>query len=237
MITKELQQIFTAKAGINPLDRHSINDMATHFEILRKYAKDCFVIHELGVRELGSSWALLMGLADKGAGLVSIADDRRSLIMNPASALMSIDHIHPDKFGGEGTLAEFQRIAKQHYVHHEFIESSSLDIEIENSHCIFFDTDHTYSQLSKELQLHGNKSLKYLIFHDTTGCAQEIIPAINEFLEEYDEWIVFSHTIESQGLTALGRMSVEEFDNMHEHQIKSREGAQYRPNYEDKNND
>ena len=62
-------------------------------------------------------------------------------------------------------------------------------------------------------------------------------PAINEFLEEYDEWMVFSHTIESQGLTALGRMSVEQFNNMIEHQIKSTEGEQHRPNYKDKNND
>ena len=85
--------------------------------------------------------------------------------------------------------------------------------------------------------MHGNKSLKYLIFHDTTGCAQEIVPAINEFLEEYEEWRVFSHTLESQGLTALGRMSAEQFDNMNEHQIKSREGEQHRPSYEDENND
>ena len=237
MITKELQEIFTAKMDTSPLNRHSINDMATHFETLANFANDCAVIHELGVRELGSSWAFLKGLADKGAGLVEMAEDRRSLIMSPAVALISIDHIHPDKFGGEGTLAEFQRIAEENYVHHQFIEASSLDIEIEYSHCIFFDTDHTYSQLSKELQLHGNKSLKYLIFHDTTGCAQEIVPAINEFLEEYEEWRVFSHTLESQGLTALGRMSAEQFDNMNEHQIKSREGEQHRPSYEDENND
>ena len=49
--------------------------------------------------------------------------------------------------------------------------------------------------------------------------------------------MVFSHTIESQGLTALGRMSVEQFNNMIEHQIKSTEGEQHRPNYKDKNND
>jgi len=237
MITKELQEIFTAKAGVNPLDRHSIIDMATHFEILRQYAEDCSVVHELGVRELGSSWAFLKGLADKDAGLVEMAEDRRSLIMKPITALISVDHIHPDKFGGEGTLAKFQRIAKEHYVHHEFVEASSLDIEIDNSHCIFFDTDHTYKQLSQELHLHGNKSKKYLLFHDTIGCAHEIVPAINEFLEENSEWIVFDHSLDSQGMTCLARMSVEQYSIMKEHQIKAKEGEQFKPQYEDNTND
>ena len=58
-------------------------------------------------------------------------------------------------------------------MHHEFIEASSLDVNIENSHCIFFDTDHTYKQLSQELHLHGNKSKKYLLFGMLllTGCS------------------------------------------------------------------
>ena len=119
----------------------------------------------------------------------------------------------------------------------KFIESSSLDVDIEHSHCIFFDTDHTYKQLSQELQLHGNKSLKYLLFHDTIGCANEIVPAINEFLEEYPEWIVFDHSIDAQGMTSLARMSVEEYNIMQEHQERSRSGEQFKPQYEDQTND
>ena len=237
MTTKALHEIFTAKAGISRMDRHSISDMATHFNALREYGHDCSLIHELGVREIGSSWAFLTGLADRGNAMVTIAEDRRRLEMSPITALVSIDHVHPDKFAGEGTLAEFQRHALENNVHHEFIESSSLDVNIENSHCIFFDTDHTYKQLSQELQLHGNKSLKYLLFHDTIGCAHEILPAINEFLEEYSEWIVFDHSVESQGMTSLARMSVEQYNIMKEHQIKSREGENFKPQYEDRSND
>ena len=233
MTTKALHEIFTAKAGISSMDRHSISDMAAHFNALREYAFDCNVIHELGIREIGSSWAFLKGLAEKGNAMVTIAEDRRRLEMSPITALVSIDHVHPDKFAGEGTLAEFQRHALENNVHHEFIESSSLDVNIENSHCIFFDTDHTYKQLSQELQLHGNKSLKYLLFHDTIGCAHEILPAINEFLEEYPEWIVFDHSLESQGMTSLARMSVEQYNTMKEHQERSRSGEQFRPEYKD----
>ena len=237
MTTKALHEIFTAKTGISSMDRHSISDMATHFNALREYGHDCSLIHELGVREIGSSWAFLKGLSEKGNAMVTIAEDRRRLEMSPITALVSIDHVHPDKFAGEGTLAEFQKHALENNVHHEFIESSSLDITIDHSHCIFFDTDHTYKQLSQELQLHGNKSLKYLLFHDTVGCAHEIIPAINEFLEEYPEWMVFDHTVEAQGMTSLAKMTVEQFNDMKEHQERSRSGEQFRPEYEDESND
>ena len=237
MTTKALHEIFTAKAGISSMDRHSISDMATHFDALRQYGQDCSLIHELGVRKIGSSWAFLTGLADRGNAMVTMSEDRRRLEMSPITALVSIDHVHPDKFAGEGTLAEFQKQARENNVHHEFIESSSLDVNIENSHCIFFDTDHTYKQLSQELQLHGNKSLKYLLFHDTIGCAHEILPAINEFLEEYPDWIVFDHSLESQGMTSLARMSVEQYNVMKEHQAKSREGENFKPQYEDKSDD
>jgi len=237
MTTKALHEIFTAKAGISSMDRHSLSDMSKHFDALREYGQDCSLIHELGVREIGSSWAFLKGLADRGNAMVTIAEDRRKLEMSPITALISIDHVHPDKFAGEGTLAEFQKHARENNVHHEFIESSSLDVTIEHSHCIFFDTDHTYKQLSQELQLHGNKSNKYLLFHDTIGCANEIVPAINEFLEENSEWIVFDHSVESQGMTSLARMSVEQYNIMKEHQIKSREGEQFKPQYKDQIND
>ena len=237
MTTKALHEIFTAKAGISSMDRHSISDMAQHFDALRQYAADCSVIHELGVREIGSSWAFLVGLAQKGNAMVNIDDTRKKLIMNPITALISIDHVHPDKFAGEGTLAEFQKHAIENNVHHEFIEASSLDVTIENSHCIFFDTDHTYKQLSQELQLHGNKSQKYLLFHDTIGCAHELVPAINEFLEENDDWIIFDHSIDSQGMTSLARMTLEQYEQMKEHQVKSREGENFKPQYEDKTNE
>ena len=237
MTTKALHEIFTAKAGISSMDRHSLSDMSKHFDALREYGQDCSLIHELGVREIGSSWAFLKGLADRGNAMVIIAEDRRKLEMSPITALISIDHVHPDKFGGEGTLAEFQKHARENNVHHEFIESSSLDVDIENSHCIFFDTDHTYKQLSQELHLHGNKSQKYLLFHDTIGCAHEIVPAINEFLEEYPEWIVFDHSLDSQGMTSLARMSVEQYQIMKEHQERSKEGEDFKPQYEDKSDD
>ena len=61
MTTKALHEIFTAKAGISPIARHSMSDMAGHFNALREYGHDCSIVHELGVREIGSSWALLAG--------------------------------------------------------------------------------------------------------------------------------------------------------------------------------
>ena len=64
-----------------------------------------------------------------------------------------------------------------------------------------------------------------------------MIKKINEFLEEYPEWIVFDHSLESQGMTSLARMSVEQYNIMKEHQERSRSGEKFRPEYEDKTND
>jgi hypothetical protein len=41
MTTKALHEIFTAKTGISSMDRHSISDMAGHFDALRQYGRDC----------------------------------------------------------------------------------------------------------------------------------------------------------------------------------------------------
>lgn len=72
---------------------------------------------------------------------------------------------------------------------YEFIQIDVLGIKIEETDLIFFDTYHTYTQLSQELKLHGNKAQKYLIFHDTVTYGERgedrktpgIMAAIDEF--------------------------------------------------------
>ena len=45
--------------------------------------------------------------------------------------------------------------------------------------------------------------------------------------------MVFAHTVEAQGMTSLAKMTVEQFNEMKEHQEHSRSGEQFRPEYED----
>jgi len=235
MITDELLKIYNEKSEIAPNSRNALSDMAFHFPVLRDFAADCSIIYELGVRELGASWAFLTGMADRNTCFVEASP--RKLTITPGAIIHSIDHIHPDKFGGPGTLKHFQDIALENNVIHNFMEASSLDIKIISAHMIMFDTDHTYDQLSAELKLHGNKASKYLVFHDTVGCGQEIVPAINEFLEENKEWMVYYHTNECMGLTILAKLTEEQYQDMKNHQEKSAQGANHRPDYKESNND
>jgi hypothetical protein len=99
----------------------------------------------------------------------------------------------------------------------EFRVANTLDLEIEETDLLFIDTLHNYNQLSGELKLHGNKSRKYIIMHDTTlfewigesynGKVDEVglWPAIAEFLEQNPHWDILERYENNNGLTILKR--------------------------------
>jgi hypothetical protein len=94
-----------------------------------------------------------------------------------------------------------------------FIQADVLDVEIEETDLIFFDTLHSYIQLSQELKLHGNKARRYLIFHDIVsfGLRGEdrkkpgIGAAIDEFLIANPQWVGDAMYINNNGLAILKR--------------------------------
>ncbi|MGV7223276.1 MAG: hypothetical protein ACQ9MH_17325 [Nitrospinales bacterium] len=94
-----------------------------------------------------------------------------------------------------------------------FIQADVLEIDIEETDLIFFDTYHTYKQLSGELKRHGNKARKYLIFHDivTYGIVGEdksfpgIAAAIDEFVVENRQWSTDAVYKNNNGLLVLKR--------------------------------
>ena len=49
----------------------------------------------------------------------------------------------------------------------EFIVGDSLEIEVPECDLLFIDTYHVADHLTKELNLHASKAMKYIIFHDT----------------------------------------------------------------------
>lgn len=105
-----------------------------------------------------------------------------------------------------------------------FVLGSSLDVEIEETDLILYDTFHTFTQLDRELIRHGNKSRKYQIFHDTESfrfkgetpypgivggvdCGQGIWPAIERFLSLNSHWVIDFVATYNNGLTILRRIS------------------------------
>lgn len=168
-----------------------VSDINEHLPTLKKYAEDCDHVTEMGVRWLVSTIAFMMGKPKK---------------------LISYD-IDPLENWGINTN-EVVELGKKNEIDFNFILGNTLELEIEETDLLFLDTDHTYKQLIGELTLHGNKSKKYIIFHDTTsfefkGMNGDIIglwPAIEEFMKDNRHWVIAERFNNNNGLTILKRI-------------------------------
>ncbi len=176
---KNIIGIYEAKCNDN-------SDICQHLPTLKKYTEDCETVIELGVRSVVSTWAFLMG--------------------KPKS-IISVDIHHPsyyldyDKEGCNLELAE--QLAKEQGTEFIFIQDNSIKVKLPKCDLMFFDTLHTYHQLSDELKAHGNNVNKYLIFHDTETYKKELMPAIKEFIKENEHWVLHEKFDNNNGLIIL----------------------------------
>jgi cephalosporin hydroxylase len=113
-----------------------------------------------------------------------------------------------------------KKMADKEGLDFEYIIGDDLEIDLPETDLMFIDTQHTYTQLKKELfQLH-HLSKKYIIMHDTvsferhglaeSGCeffeTKGLKDAIEEFLESHgDEWEIHEHHTYCNGLTIMKR--------------------------------
>lgn len=170
------------------------SDIYQHLPTLKKYAEQCKHITEMGVRDIVSTWAFLMGNPEK-----MISYD----INNPPVPKLKLVINSCNK----------ENIA------FAFIKANVLDINIEQTDILFIDTLHRGSQLKKELELHSNKVNKYIILHDTTtfynkGEDNNHRPtlindglgwALEEFIQKNPNWITKEVFKNNNGLTILER--------------------------------
>jgi|TARA_B100000686_G_C16757874_1_gene956739 hypothetical protein len=201
MISERLEEKFS----YHKTDKR--NDMWFHYDLLNGIGQDSNVIMELGTRGIVSTWAFLHGLAGTKERLVEVSEDRKKLITQCAKCMWSFDINHPSDYGAD--IEEVTEIASENLIDWKFVQEDTLKTELPLCDSIFFDTDHTYDQLSQELKLHGNKARKYLVFHDTMKYGAELVPAINEFLEENEEWVILHCVNECHGLTVLVKDTAE----------------------------
>jgi len=160
------------------------SDINEHLPTLVKYAKDVNHITEFGVRKGVSTTAFLYAKPKE---------------------LVSYD-ITDRKFNHKlfRSIVDF-------CTNFVFIKGNTLDITIEETDLLFIDTYHTYTQLSSELKLHGNKSRKFIIFHDTekygTVGMDDKSPglqkAIGKFLKINKQWFLKEEFKNNNGLTIL----------------------------------
>lgn len=168
-------------------NQHS--DINEHLPTLKRYSEECEHITEMGVRNIVSTWAFLMGNPKK---LISYD-------INPIDENSVLSVI-------EGMDIEYK-----------FILGDTTKCNIEETDFLFIDTLHNYNQMKSELTLHGNKVRKYIGFHDTTlfefngesynGSSESgIWLAIEEFMNENSHWVLHERFTNNCGLTILKRI-------------------------------
>tara|TARA_R110000868_G_scaffold5867_5_gene34228 strand:- start:6047 stop:6655 length:609 start_codon:yes stop_codon:yes gene_type:complete len=185
------------------------SDINEHLPILKRYAEECDHITEMGVRWVVSTFAFAVA---KPNTFVSID------IIDPRS-----DFENWNSFWQSGQkLNDIIQYCAENNVNYSFVLGDTTKITINETDLLFIDTLHEYEQIKKELHLHGNKSRKYIIFHDTEcfkfrnernpdvyGKSNEdklgIVPAIEEFLQLNPHWKVHEVFTNCNGLTVLKR--------------------------------
>lgn len=174
------------------------SDINEHLATLKNYAAKCDHVTEMGVRWVVSTYAFLAG---------------------KPKTLVSIDMTHPRVFGA--SLEKVEEYSQEIGCSFKFIESNTLNLEIEQTDLLFIDTWHAYKQLIAELRLHQSKVNKYIILHDTTSYANHdessyvalgedwqpegigLWKAVEDFLVEFPEWRIEYRYTHNNGLTVL----------------------------------
>lgn len=177
----------------NPQDqkgKNSIQWVAHYMEPIYEYAKECDSIVEMGINQCNTTWAFLK--AKPKDGLISIDINIKGLGGTPQYKDENI------------WLYWAKQLAEEEKVPFSVVEASTLEVSIPEVDLLFIDTEHTYDQLSGELSLHGNKSKKYIILHDTTLFPM-LNHAVNEFLNGNPHWKVKEKLSDKPGLTVLSR--------------------------------
>ena len=157
------------------------SDINEHIATMHKYANECNHITEFGVRTGVSTWAWLASKA-KTIRCFDIDKEVETNLQTHRLALKKLDK--------DFTFTCVSTIADK--------------LDIEPTDLLFIDTDHTYEQCSKELQMHAHKVRKYLIFHDT-NLFKDLNRAISEFIEANKEWKIKEVLTNNNGLTVLER--------------------------------
>jgi hypothetical protein len=182
-----INQIYQNKCYIS-------SDIHEHLPILKKYAEECDIVVEMGVRSIVSTWAFLSAKPSK---LISVD------IVHP------MDYINHDPDGCNLDLVK--ELADKNNIDFDFILGDTLKIDPIECDLLFIDTLHDYDQLKGELEIHSGSCRKYIILHDTTHFSsmgetpgkEGIWRAIEEFITSSKDWTIKERLVNNNGLTIL----------------------------------
>ena len=167
------------------------SDINEHLSTLISYSKECDTIVELGTGQTISTWAFLAG--------------------RPKN-FITVDILHPEERGIN--FDEIVEAASLENINFTLKVEDSRTVDFKETDLLFIDTKHNYDVLKEELKVHGNKSKKYIIFHDTIsfgtkdefGDGPGLNKAIKEFLVDNPHWREKETWTHNNGLTILQRV-------------------------------
>lgn len=188
------------------------SDINEHIPTLSEYASKVETIFETGVRGVVSSWAFLEGLNRNNSQI-------KKIFLNDIE---------------ECNLSEIINITNYLDIELTYEWGNNLDLNIPDTYdLVFIDTWHVYAQLKRELEKFSKISNKFIILHDTTVdgeygesirhgwdidkqseesgfTADEISkglwPAVEEFLNINNEWVLEKRFFNCNGLTILKKV-------------------------------
>lgn len=185
------------------------SDINEHLPQLRRLARECSSVVEIGLRDLVSTWGILQGLAEN---------------VNDARSYLGIDICTPPL----SKLRLAERLAKEQGMHFNFWEIDDKYAMIPRSEMLFIDTLHTYCHLTYELERFSPQVTKYIVMHDTSApwgmqddtayhgnyseyplhinrSKKGLWPAVEDFLHAHPDWKLFQRYFNNHGLTVLRR--------------------------------
>ncbi|HUD01663.1 MAG TPA: hypothetical protein VMR37_05010 [Rhabdochlamydiaceae bacterium] len=184
-------------------------DINEHVPVLRSLARECCSVVEVELGPMVSTWGILQGLGESSCASPSYLGIARE----PPSQLLSVK-----------ALADASGIS------FKFLQGSALTIDIEPADMLFLDSLHTYCQLLHELKKFSPKICKYIALHDTSApwgftdddaykgnyaeypaeydrSKRGLWAAVEDFLIQHPEWILFEHHFHNHGFTILKRIA------------------------------
>lgn len=170
------------------------SDISAHLPIIEYFASQCEHATEFGTRNCQSTSALISGVGKKSVGGMVISYD-----------ICTTPNIY------QFIALERRRVLPCKW---KFVQKNTLsNFEIDQTELLFVDTLHTYDQVKGELDKHGHKVSKYLLFHDTYSQGSISVDrkgekGINPAIEEYADvngWEKILDLRFNHGMSVWGR--------------------------------
>lgn len=159
-----------------------IYDVTDHMDKLKTYASQCSHVTELGIGNVGSTFAFAMGL--------------------PAN-LVSYDSIPMEM--KEIDRTELTQLCLANGIYFTFNEIDPLDATIDNTDLLFIHDAVDAFRLSQELSQHGNKASKFIIVPLFAVDNDSFLGAVNDFINANPSWTITENIQEWCGLIVLAK--------------------------------